>query len=82
MTNAKLIEIYKAINASADLVLAQIQARNIDWQHFVEYGMSVEAIRSYRTKYGCGLKEAHDVITAYRAELLVQAHTQLNTFGR
>lgn len=82
MTNAELIALYKSIQVSSNLVLAQIKQRDMDWQHLVEYGMTVEASQAYRNKYGCSIKEAHDVITAFRTELMVQAHTQLNTFGR
>jgi hypothetical protein len=76
MTNAQLIALYKSIQVSSDLVLAQIAGRNMDWQHLAEYGLNAQATLAYRNKHKCSLKEAHEAITAFRTNQIISARCE------
>lgn len=65
MSNQQLFNLLASIEKSRHMVIEEIRARNIAWQHLADNGLKVEAILSYRQKYECSLKEAKEAIDAF-----------------
>lgn len=69
MTNQKLTELLKSVDATREILIAQIRERDMDWQHLVSYGLKAQAITAYYRKHGTTLKEAKDVVDAFAASI-------------
>lgn len=64
------IYVEKKVNNMAEK-LAEMEKQNKDaiWQAEADLGRKVNAIKKHRELFGSSLKEAHDVVKAYREEL-------------
>ena len=68
--HARIIELQRELQ---DLMLEEEQAAQVDSRSLREEclrmkqaGRAVQAVKHYREKVGCGLREAHDVVMALR----------------